>query len=148
MCCEPVRQTEPSFFGPSTPAAHIDVDPVPASVGIARQFVRDASAGVGDELADVLVLLTSELVTNAVLHARTPVQVGVVVDDEHVLVAVSDRVRLPAALVPRAYSHERLGGRGLAIVADASDEWGTTFHSGGKSVWFRLARQSQSVSVG
>lgn len=148
MCCEPVRQTEPSFFGPSTPSAHLDVDPVPASVGIARQFVRDASAGIGEELTDMLVLLTSELVTNAILHARTPVQVGVVIDDENVLVSVSDRVRLPAALVPRAYSQDRPGGRGLAIVADASDGWGTTFHSGGKSVWFRLARQSQSVSVG
>ena len=65
---------------------------------------------------DVAVLLTSELVTNAILHTRTPVQVGVLIDDDKVLVCVADRLADSPPLVPRPPSGDRPGGRGLALV--------------------------------
>ena len=148
MCCEPVRRQQPSVVGPNRQAVHCDLDPVPASVGLARTFVRAAASALGEDVTDVCVLLTSELVTNAVLHARTPVQVGVVVDDEQVLVSVEDRLPAKGPLRPRAPLEDGPGGRGLAIVADVSEDWGTAGHAHGKSVWFVVSRHSAAVIVG
>jgi hypothetical protein len=41
-------------------------------------------------------------------------------------------------LTPRDHSRDRPGGRGLALVADLSDDWGTTSFTGGKTVWFTM----------
>jgi anti-sigma regulatory factor (Ser/Thr protein kinase) len=94
-----------------------------------------------------VILLTSELVTNAILHARTPVCVGIVRDDERLMVAVDDRLPADEGLQPRNWSHDRPGGRGLALVADLSDLWGTRTHSRGKSVWFVLPLTSKADPV-
>jgi anti-sigma regulatory factor (Ser/Thr protein kinase) len=55
---------------------HLHLDPLPKVVGSARAFVREHAPPLPEETTEVLVLLTSELVTNAVLHARTPIEVG------------------------------------------------------------------------
>ena len=90
------------------------------------------------------LLLTSELVTNAILHARTPVQVGVLVDNDQVLICVGDRMEASAELVPSGHSRTRPGGRGLALVADLSSTWGTQSYAGGKTVWFVLTATTAS----
>ncbi len=139
MCTEPVVRPDPSpFHDHATTESHVHLDPVPASVSIARAFIRDALPDLSPELLDTVILLTSELVTNAILHARTPVRVGVVHDDDRLLVAVDDRLPADRGLEPRGWSRDRAGGRGLALVADLSDIWGTRTYSGGKSVWFVL----------
>ena len=139
VCCEPVLREHPAL-APSALAIErqADLDPVPASVGLARSLVRDSLAGVDGAARDVALLLTSELVTNAILHARTPVQLGVLVDGDRALVCVADRLPESPALSPRAHSHDRPGGRGLALVEDLADTWGTTTYTGGKTVWFVL----------
>ena len=139
MCCEPVLREHPAL-APSALAIErqADLDPVPASVGLARSLVRDSLAGFDGDARDVALLLTSELVTNAILHARTPVQLGVLVDGDRALVCVADQLPESPALSPRAHSHDRPGGRGLALVEDLADTWGTTTYTGGKTVWFVL----------
>jgi len=139
VCCEPVLREHPAL-APSALAIErqADLDPVPASVGLARSLVRDSLAGFDGDARDVALLLTSELVTNAILHARTPVQLGVLVDGDRALICVADRLPESPALSPRAHSHDRPGGRGLALVEDLADTWGTTTYTGGKTVWFVL----------
>ena len=139
MCCEPVLREHPAL-APSAVAVErqADLDPVPASVGLARSLVRDSLASFDNDAREIALLLTSELVTNAILHARTPVQLGVLVDGDRALVCVADRLPESPALSPRAHSHDRPGGRGLALVEDLADIWGTTTYTGGKIVWFVL----------
>jgi anti-sigma regulatory factor (Ser/Thr protein kinase) len=139
VCCEPVlRDSAPFEPSPLAISRHVDLDPVPASVGIARQFVRRALAEVATDGQEVATLLTSELVTNAILHARTPLQLGVLLDRERALVCVADRLPESPALASRGHSPDRPGGRGLALVSDLAETWGTTTYTGGKTVWFVL----------
>lgn len=149
VCCEPVLQVKvaPPFSAASI-VRHLDLDPVPASVALARSFVSDADSDLTDRVREVVVLLTSELVTNAILHARTPVQVGFRADDERVMVAVADRVADREAVKPQAPSPTRLGGRGLALVAELSQDWGTTTYADGKTIWFVVHRRSESRRAG
>ena len=139
MCCEPVLRQHPAL-APSAAARErqADLEPVPASVGMARSVVRESLAGFDGDAREVALLLTSELVTNAILHARTQVQLGVLVDGDRALVCVADRLPESPALSARAHSHDRPGGRGLALVEDLADTWGTTTYTGGKTVWFVL----------
>jgi anti-sigma regulatory factor (Ser/Thr protein kinase) len=108
----------------------------------------------GDAVSDA-VLLTSELVTNAVLHARTQLAVSLAVADGVVEVGVSDadrRTPRRRPVVPDDPSwSQRIsswlvgdqqlaeGGRGLMLVDEMADEWGVAQVAHGKQVWFRLA---------
>lgn len=152
MCCPSVldQPSAPIDPGPDAARHHLDLDPVPASVGVARRFLRDVLAGADsdEEQQEKALLLASELVTNAILHARTPVQLGVLVDAADVLVSVGDRLSDGRDLTPRSHSHTRPGGRGLRLVSDLSERWGAVSHAGGKTVWFLLTVESRAVGVG
>jgi anti-sigma regulatory factor (Ser/Thr protein kinase) len=89
-------------------------------------------------IIDRLVLVTSELVTNAILHARTDVELAMSVNQEWICVEVTDNnpVPLPPPHVPNA---EDTSGRGLFLVDVLADEWGVRpIRGGGKTVWIRL----------
>jgi anti-sigma regulatory factor (Ser/Thr protein kinase) len=150
VCCEVVLR-EHAGFQPSTAGTerHADLEPDPSSVATARSFVRETLARFDLDARDVALLLTSELVTNAILHARTPVRLGVLVDGSRALVCVADRLAETPTLSPRAHSEDRRGGRGLALVDNLADTWGTTTYSGGKTVWFVLhSARDRSMSTG
>jgi anti-sigma regulatory factor (Ser/Thr protein kinase) len=148
VCCERVLQRNPPF-APSGSAVtrHVGLDPAPPSVGVARSFVLEALQDFDTDCRDVAVLLTSELVTNAILHARTPVELGVVRDGDKLLVCVADRMDDNPVLVPQDKSRDRPGGRGLALVADLAQRWGTETYTGGKTVWFALAASRREVGA-
>ncbi|WP_405653190.1 SpoIIE family protein phosphatase [Streptomyces sp. RK9] len=130
----------------------------PLAPAAARRFVRAALAdwtefgtpaatGITERLADDSVLLVSELVTNAVVHAGTAVDVlcrfdegtpgestdalVVEVSDHHPARAVRSEPRSPQPGTPEY-------GRGLQLVATLSESWGITYRSGTKTVWARL----------
>ncbi len=124
--------------GPDAVRRHLSLDPEPSSVREARSFVREALDGVAEEDRDTAVLLASELVTNAILHARTTVQLVVVVDDGQALVCVGDHDEDSDVVVSHGHSADRPGGRGLALVEGFSDRWGAEAHDDGKTVWFTL----------
>ncbi|HEU0104146.1 MAG TPA: ATP-binding protein [Mycobacteriales bacterium] len=116
--------------------AELRLEPEPRNVGVARRFVREQVADLPDDTREALLLLTSELVTNAVVHARTQVEVAVAVTDEDVVVMVYD-----LDLGRREQrSYDRDGGRGLSIVRALAVETGLLPHrEGGKTAWFRIS---------
>jgi anti-sigma regulatory factor (Ser/Thr protein kinase) len=112
----PVRRPEP---------ARIALPRSPASVGAARRFIRARTAAWSFPAAAgaQLELIGSELVTNAVLHARTELTLTLELRDGRVRISVEDRSRAPAAL--RHYQADALTGRGLGVVAALSERWGS-----------------------
>jgi anti-sigma regulatory factor (Ser/Thr protein kinase) len=131
---------------------------LPASVRTARHAVKTRLRDEGlDELTDVATLLTSELATNAVRHARTEFALAIERDGPRVRVQVADG----SADTPRAGPTARAdsadaadgtrtgdapnapGGLGLAVVTALSSRWGFEQRRGdGKVVWFELAAAS------
>ena len=125
--------------------AALSLAPDPGAPQQARRFVAatlddDALA----EAREIAELLVSELVTNAVVHAASHVDVEVERDDTGVLVRVRDADTGP--LVMRAGGGSELdeGGRGFLLVDRLAEAWGTEHRGGRKCVWFRLATASQS----
>ncbi|WP_405831769.1 SpoIIE family protein phosphatase [Streptomyces sp. NBC_01176] len=156
-------------LAPDAPAHHrADLETVvraalpgtPLAPGAARRLVREALADwaalalpgaetVGERLRDDAVVIVSELVTNAVVHAGTDVELVCrleIGDDagpgalDAVIVEVSDHhpsraVREDAA--ERPYGTPEYG-RGLRLVSTLSEAWGITYRTGVKTVWARL----------
>ena len=108
-----------------------------SSAGEARRFVTSTLEGWGlGELAEVASLLVSELVSNALLHAGTELDVNLRRSDGRVRVEVHDRSpRLPER---KYYSTTSVTGRGLVFVSELSQAWGFEPTDTGKSVWFEL----------
>lgn len=96
----------------------------------------------GSGRLDDAKLLVSELVTNAIRHARSPVQVTVRDHGGRLRVEVADESVRP--LVYREGLQE--GGRGLLLLDALADRWGVDHHSHGKTVWFELARRVEVLS--
>jgi anti-sigma regulatory factor (Ser/Thr protein kinase) len=95
-----------------------------------------------DKLDDVL-LVVSELVTNAVLHGRGDIDVRMGCDGRIVTGAVSDEGR-GFDRRPRRADSRRVGGHGLHIVGRVSEQWG--LGEGATSVWFEIALRDRPVS--
>ena len=138
--------------------------PEPAAVAAARKFVRDtlcswldagsgtaADAAADGGLVDDAVLLTSELVTNAVVHAGTQVQVTCKLAAGAVEVVVRDSH--PARMVPGpapddTVPAERTGGRGLLLPSALAAAWGVSYGTDAKAVWFRMGLPGGPASPG
>ncbi len=109
-----------------------------ASARSARLFLRSVLEDWRcDEVVELVLLAANELVTNAILHARTDVEVVVRLWRGVVRVEVfdSDGAHLPA---PRVVSADAMGGRGLAVLDAVAARWGVEVEDGGKRVWFEL----------
>lgn len=121
--------------------------PAETSVAAARRLVSSALTQWGaDDLLDDATLLVSELVTNAVVHAGTDLDVAVILLAEAVEVAVTDRH--PARALPGPPSgvdEDREGGRGLVLTAALASTWGIDYGERTKRVWFRLPLASGAV---
>ncbi len=104
----------------------------------ARRFARDVLRKwrEGDS-TDVVQLLVSELVTNAVLHAGSKIEVAVRHRGEWLRVEVVDESPvLPGA---RDFDNDAATGRGLALVDMLADDWGVEpIEDDGKVVWFEV----------
>ena len=108
------------------------------SVREARHFAEAVVLGTGADPATT-ALLTSEIATNAVLHARTPFRVRVIEGSDHVRVEISNDE--PELLLAMKDASEH-GGRGLRIVDQLASHWGAESSRGDKVVWFELRRLS------
>jgi anti-sigma regulatory factor (Ser/Thr protein kinase) len=109
------------------------------AVALARHFVGQAVQAweVDAQWLDDAVLLTSELVANGVLHARTDLRVTIQGrDDGSLRVAVDDdNSRVPT---PAAPPDDATSGRGLRVIEAVADRWGVDRTENGKSVWFEV----------
>ena len=112
--------------------------PEPASVPKARHFAGDAVQELGGgQVVGETELLVSELATNAVVHAGTPMRVSVLCNGPRVRVEVrDDSPALPHAKNPDPMAP---GGRGIMLVDLIADRWGVNANDRGKTVWFELA---------
>ena len=105
----------------------------------ARRFVTEALNEWNCAAAlDTVALLTSELVTNAVVHAKSTPQIVVQATEHQLRIEVHDQeLTSPVRRVPDAAGP---GGRGLLLLDELATEWGVEPRPGGKAVWFTVAR--------
>ncbi|MGW5974641.1 SpoIIE family protein phosphatase [Streptomyces sp. NPDC055186] len=135
-----------------TARAAASFEPVGRSVASARAFVRDTLQGWGfADIIDDAVVLTSELVTNAVVHAGTSADLLCLRGDDGVRIEVSDRypereVPLQGSAVSMG-SPDREGGRGLQLCAALADRWGVEYSPTYKTVWFQLEVPERPVGT-
>ncbi|MFC4007333.1 ATP-binding protein [Nonomuraea purpurea] len=112
----------------------------PCEVSRARGLVRTA-LGRDHPLYDDVVLLTSELATNAILHSRSGAggsfTVTVSSSDHRVRVCVADSGSDGAPCVARAGA-QSTSGRGLPLIEALSHRWGFVREDGATTVWFEL----------
>ncbi|MEU4659316.1 SpoIIE family protein phosphatase [Streptomyces sp. NPDC023723] len=135
-----------------TARAAASFEPVGRSVASARAFVRDTLQGWGyADIVDDAVVLTSELVTNAVVHAGTAADVVCLRSDEGVRVEVADHYperEVPLQSSPANMgSPDREGGRGLQLCAALANRWGVEYTPTHKTVWFRLTLPERPVGT-
>lgn len=111
----------------------------PASTRVARRLLRAACAegGLSGDLTDTAQLLTSELVTNAIIHGRSQVTVKTSLAEGRLRVEVGDDNSRHPEL--RLTDDSALDGRGLHLVALLAASWGVSDQPFGKTVWFELA---------
>jgi PAS domain S-box-containing protein len=109
----------------------------PSAVSRARTLVMDQLSEWGlDELAFTTELVVSELVTNAIRHAVGPIYLRLV-RDRSLHCEVSDKGHTSPNLRHSATDDE--GGRGLFIVAQMVQRWGTRYTTSGKTIWTEQA---------
>jgi anti-sigma regulatory factor (Ser/Thr protein kinase) len=111
--------------------------PRAASTREARTRVRDlVSPSWPAECVATLQVLVAELVTNAVLHARSDAELSATIDGHRARIEVRDRsTRMPTAL---HYGSGSITGRGLHLVDALAERWGVDEASDGKVVWFEI----------
>lgn len=129
---------------PSESSVRLDLERDIRAPAIARSAVAEQllTLGIDGSLGQTVVLLVSEVVSNAVRHSNGPeharISLDATVTDRTVRVAVTDA---GAGFTPRPRDPERLGeGYGLYLVAKAASAWGVDSESG-TTVWFELARE-------
>jgi anti-sigma regulatory factor (Ser/Thr protein kinase) len=108
-----------------------------------REYDPAGAALLGDRLSDDASLVVSELVTNAVVHAGTDVELALRLDADTgtLLLEVSDHhpSRAPRDGLAEAPDGPSEYGRGLRLVAALAESWGITFRPDTKTVWARLS---------
>lgn len=112
----------------------------PSSVAAARRWVVDRlDAWTVNDHRDEMQLAASELVTNALPHARVHIALALAVSHGTVELRVhDDSHRLPRRASQRSVRWDADNGRGLLILDRVCDDWGVTKRSPGKDVWVRF----------
>lgn len=125
----------------------LEVGADPAEVGRARRWARSRLIGSGmnddEPLAETLILLISELVTNAVVHTGCPAVLRMLfgsgaAEAGTVRVEVADTSARPPC--PRHAQGEDTNGRGLELVDGLADRWGWQPEGSGKRIWCEVDR--------
>ena len=109
------------------------------SLSTVRHAVEQEMADFESASLDSVLLVTSELMSNAISHARAPLRFDLVVDSQGVVIAVTDdSPREPPRLRSPLADPLGLDGRGMLLVDRLSVEWGVTTEGTHKSVWAKL----------
>lgn len=133
-----VVEHEASHAGHGAPARHreIALPADPTAPRRARALLQDVAQewGLDDDLHQDVAMVVTELVANAVDHARTASTVTLGLDDGDLLVTVRDSCP-DGAPRPRPVDPTAPRGRGLQMVDALAESWGVTVHADGKTVW-------------
>jgi len=111
----------------------------PTSASAARRFVRSVLLewALADDRVDSVLICTDELVTNAIVHVCSDIDVVVSRSAGRVRVEVHDRSTRPP--LRRVEPVDADSGRGLRVVESLADRWGVSSDGpAGKAVWFEL----------
>ncbi|URM90975.1 ATP-binding protein [Streptomyces sp. MRC013] len=126
----------------------LEVGPDPAEVGRARRWARSRLAGSGidvdESLAETLVLLISELVTNAVVHTGCPAVLRLLFGPGGAGGIVRVEVADDSASPPqqRRADGADTHGRGLELIDGLADRWGWQPEGRGKRIWCEVDRSA------
>lgn len=113
----------------------------PGSAREARAFVRMAlQQRVTAPILHDGLLLASEMVTNVIRHAGTPLTLSVQIHRGYLRMTVTDGA-LPFDVDPNGGSPESESGRGIVIIASLSRRWGIGTTPIGKSIWAELTTE-------
>jgi anti-sigma regulatory factor (Ser/Thr protein kinase) len=104
----------------------------------ARRQVREFAAEHDVDDLTLLLLVVSELVTNAVVHGAEPIEMRASVEGGTVRVEVSDSDPDISTVVTPPHASEQIGGRGLEIIDSVTRSWGAFPNDTGKIVWAEL----------
>jgi anti-sigma regulatory factor (Ser/Thr protein kinase) len=114
-----------------------------SSPAVARSHVAQACAGLARDLVEITLLLTSEVVTNAVVHGKGQIRMSLARDDRTLRIEVEDES--PSHPVAAQRGGLADGGRGLILLESLASEWGTVSAGpegaaagAGKRVWFQM----------
>ncbi|WP_042443749.1 SpoIIE family protein phosphatase [Streptacidiphilus jiangxiensis] len=121
----------------------VPMDPAAVSRLRTQVVARLDVWGLG-ELAGTVELLVSELVTNAIRHASGPVELRLL-RDRSLICEVADGSSVSPRM--RRARTEDEGGRGLFLVAQLAERWGTRFTSGGKVIWAELTTRKRFAAL-
>ncbi len=113
----------------------------PGTPAAARQWLRQVLTAAAPTVdLEIVLLLSSELVSNAIQHGDgSTVQVQIKCDRSRVIVGVTDESpEVPRLLRAR---DDAPSGRGIALVDRVADRWGVATNDHGKRVWFEVAAQ-------
>ncbi|MBO8190137.1 SpoIIE family protein phosphatase [Streptomyces oryzae] len=117
-----------------TQVAEWQVEPDPAAVAPVRAECAARLREWGmEELGHTTELILSELITNAIRYGRPPIQVRLLHDDDSLICEVADGSGTSPHLRRASTTDE--GGRGLFLVAQFAQHWGTRYTPGGKVIW-------------
>ncbi|MEU9294384.1 SpoIIE family protein phosphatase [Streptomyces sp. NPDC048266] len=117
--------------------ATLDLPSDPAAVSGARRFAADTlSSWSLDELSFATELIVSELVTNAIRYGKPPVHLRLVLDSALTCEVFDANSTAPHMRRARTFDE---GGRGLLLVAQLSERWGTRHGREGKTIWAEQA---------
>lgn len=112
-----------------------DIPEIPRS----RRFVAEVLERSGRDASDAVLLVASELVTNAVRHGDGDVELRIDVDGDRVRLEVLDDGHVKVEVPHVAPAPTAIGGRGLQLVRDISRRWGSGFDPAGRTlVWAEL----------
>jgi len=116
---------------------HVHLPMSPTSPAVARALAKYACEtwDVGD-IADSAQIVVSELVSNAVVHARTDLDVTLILRASYLVIQVRDRSKLcPPRPTSDRHTLAADHGRGLALIARLTSSWGHSVGPHGKTVW-------------
>jgi hypothetical protein len=120
--------------GAATATVRATLAPEPRSARAARDFVAHTCSDWGcSHQVTAATLIASELVTNAVLHARTPLTISVSRCGRQLRVGVRDHDSTPPT--SRVVAPDAATGRGMQVVDALCVDWGVMSAAGGKLVW-------------
>ncbi|WP_328773408.1 SpoIIE family protein phosphatase [Streptomyces sp. NBC_00286] len=122
---------------PTSQVATWDIPADPALVApIRKQVVQQLSGWDLDEAAFTTELVVSELVTNAIRYGERPIRLRLIHDADTLICEVSDASHT-APHLRRAKTFDE-GGRGLLLVAQLTQRWGSRHTPEGKTIWAEL----------
>jgi hypothetical protein len=119
----------------------------PAAPHLAREFVRDSACPRHLADPEEALLLVSELVTNALVHGKGPMDLTLRCEGARTIIGVSDGGAGLPVFPATAPAVDATAGRGLWMLVVLADDWGVRSDTHAKTIWFALADRAADLTL-